>query len=149
VAAALRRGAELARLVARIHAAGWVWRDCKPGNVVITRGGEMRPLDFEGACPADSPDALPWGTLAFLAPEAGAAFRGQPRLPEDLYALGAVIYLLLAGRTPDASAPPVEKVRGNVPRGAAQVIAELLSPDPGLRPAAADVVSRLEESLFP
>ena len=149
VAAALRRGAELAGLLARIHAAGWVWRDCKPANVVITRRGAMRPLDFEGACPVDSPDPLPWGTLAFFAPEAGEAFRGQSRVPEDLYALGAVIYLLLAGRTPDASAPPVERVRRNVPRGAAHVVAELLGPDPRLRPAAADVVRRLEEALVP
>lgn len=149
VAAALRRGAELARLVARIHAAGWVWRDCKPGNLLVTRGGEMRPLDFEGACPVDGPDPLPWGTRAFLAPEACEAFRGRSRLPEDLYALGAVVYLLLAGRTPDAPAPPVEKARRNVPRAAARVVAELLSPDPGLRPAAADVARRLEAALAP
>lgn len=147
VGVALRLGAELARLVARIHAAGWVWRDCKPGNVVIARGGELRPLDFEGACPVDRPDPLPWGTAAFMAPEVEAAFRGHSRLPEDLYALGAVLYFLLAGRTPEASSPPIEKARRKVPHGAAQVIAELLNPDPRLRPAAAAAARRLEAAL--
>lgn len=147
VAAALRLGAGLARLVARIHAAGWVWRDCKPGNIVVTKSGELRPLDFEGACPVTRPDPLPWGTRAFLPPEGDELFRGQSRLPEDLYALGAVVYFLLFGRTPDASAPPHSKARRHVPAVAAEVVAELLGRDPSLRPAAADVARRLVEAL--
>jgi Protein kinase domain len=148
VAAALRRGAELARLVSRVHAAGWVWRDCKPGNVIIAEGGELRPLDFEGACPADSPDPLPWGTPSYTPPEADEPFRGQSRLPEDLYALGAVIYLLLAGRPPDdAAPPPLEKLRKGVPLAACRVVAALLDRDPRRRPAAQAAARRLEALL--
>lgn len=147
VASALRWGAELARLVARIHAAGWVWRDCKPGNVIITKSGELRPLDFEGACPIERSDPLPWGTRAFMPPEGDEVFRGQSRLPEDLYALGAVVHFLLSGRTPDASAPSPVKARRNVPEGASRIVAELLGSDPALRPAAADVARRLDEAL--
>jgi hypothetical protein len=147
VAAALGRASDLARLVARIHAAGWVWRDCKPGNVIITKGGELRPLDFEGACPIGRPDPLPWGTPAFMAPEGDEPFRGQSRLPEDLYALGAVLYLLLAGRTPDGVAPPrLERLRRGVPRAALKVVAELLDPNPSRRPQASEAASRLEEA---
>jgi len=147
VACALRRGAELARLVASVHAAGWVWRDCKPANVIVTKSGELRPLDFEGACPVARPDPQPWGTPAFMPPECDAEFDGRSRLPEDLYSLGAVVYFLLAGRPPDASAPPLSKVRGNVPAAASEVVAELLSADPSLRPAAVEVARRLEEAL--
>lgn len=147
VAAALRWGAELARLVARIHAAGWVWRDCKPGNVVVEKSGELRPLDFEGACPVGRPDPLPWGTRAFMPPEGDELFRGQSRLPEDLYALGAVLYFLLAGRTPEAGAPSLPQVRRNVPPAASRVVAELLDPDPVRRPTAAEVARRLDEAL--
>jgi hypothetical protein len=147
VATALRCGAELARLIASVHAAGWVWRDCKPANVIITKSGELRPLDFEGACPVESPDPLPWGTPAFMPPECDEEFDGRSRLPEDLYSLGAVIYFLLAGRPPDASTPPLEQVRRNVPADATRVVAELLRRDPGLRPAAAEVVRRLEQTL--
>ncbi|MBA3711709.1 MAG: hypothetical protein H0W76_04565 [Pyrinomonadaceae bacterium] len=148
LAAALRRGVELARIVSHIHAAGWVWRDCKPGNVVITKGGELRPLDFEGACPVDRPDPLPWGTPCYTSPEVADAFRGQSRLPEDLYALGAVVYLLIAGRPPDDSNPlPLEEVRRNIPRGACRVVADLLDHDPCRRPGALVAAQRLEESL--
>lgn len=147
VATALRFGAELARLVASIHAAGWVWRDCKPGNIVVTKSGELRPLDFEGACPVGRPDPQPWGTPAFLAPECETVFRGQSRQPEDLYALGAVVYLLLTGLTPEVASPPLSKVRKNVPAAASKVVEELLSRDPRLRPGAADVARELESAL--
>ncbi len=147
VAAALRRGAELARVVASVHAAGWVWRDCKPANVILTKSGELRPLDFEGACPIDRPDPLPWGTRAFMPPEGDEVSRGRSRLPEDLYSLGAVVYFLLAGRPPDAASPPLSKVRRRVPADASRVVAELLGTDPSLRPAAVEVARRLERAL--
>jgi hypothetical protein len=148
LAVALKRGAELARLVAAVHAAGWVWRDCKPANVVVTRGGELRPLDFEGACPSNRPDPLPWGTPPYAAPECLKAPRGRSRLPEDLYALGATVYLLLAGRPPDESAPaPLAKMRSNVPERAQRVVKRLLDPNPGRRPDAASAARGLESAL--
>jgi hypothetical protein len=148
VAEALRCGASLASLVARIHEAGWVWRDCKPGNVVVTEGGRLRPLDFEGACRVESPDPLPWGTPAFAPPECGAETRGRSRLPEDLYALGAVVYFLLAGRTPDAADPvPLGRMRRGVPEAARRVLAELLGREPSRRPQAAEAARRLAESV--
>ena len=150
MAAALARGAELARLVARIHAAGWVWRDCKPGNVVVTAGGRLRPLDFEGACRVERPDPLPWGTPAFAPPEGGEEPGGRSRLPEDLYALGAVVYFLLAGRTPEPSGPvPLGKMRRGVPESALKLVAELLDPDPNRRPSAAEAARRLEGAASP
>lgn len=145
VAAALARGAELARLVAHIHEAGWVWRDCKPGNVIITRGGQMRPLDFEGACPVERPDPLPWGTTCYVPPELWDDFQGQSRLPEDLYALGAVTYLLLAGHPPDEASPaPLESIRKGVPRGALKIVEALLDRDPRRRPSARDAAHALQ-----
>jgi hypothetical protein len=142
---ALRCGAALARLVARIHEAGWVWRDCKPGNVVITEGGRLRPLDFEGACRVETPDPLPWGTPAFAPPEGGEELRGRSRLPEDLYALGAVVYFLLAGRTPDAARPaPLSKMRRGLPADVLEVVGRLLDPDPRRRPGALEAALRLE-----
>lgn len=145
VADALRCGGALARLVARIHEAGWVWRDCKPGNVVVTEGGRLRPLDFEGACRVESPDPLPWGTPAFAPPEGGGELRGRSRLPEDLYALGAVVYFLLAGRTPDAADPaPLSKMRRGLPADVPGLVRELLDPDPSRRPSALEAAQRLE-----
>jgi Protein kinase domain len=147
VAAALKRSAEIASLLAQIHAVGWVWRDCKPGNIVITKRDELRPLDFEGACKADRSDPLPWNTPSYTPPETNRPFKGQSRLPEDLYALGVVIYLLFGGRLPDgADVVPLKKLRRNVPTEVSLIVSDLLSSDPNRRPPAEAVARRLQSA---
>lgn len=148
VAVALKRGVEIARLVSRVHAVGWVWRDCKPGNIIIDGDGELRALDFEGACPVEQPDPLAWGTPCYTPPEVDMVFTGQSRLPEDLYALGAVIYLLLVGRPPDAGfRESLKRLRRNVPHAAREVVTELLGAEPERRPRAHVVAQRLEACI--
>src|SRR5947199_4092233 len=39
VARALDYGLQLAQIISQVHAAGWVWRDCKPANLVVTPAG--------------------------------------------------------------------------------------------------------------
>lgn len=148
VARALRYGVELSTLMSGIHDAGWVWRDCKLANIIRTKDDRLRPLDFEGACPVNQPDAMPWGTPSFVPPEWRDESREQSRVPEDLYALGVNIYFLLTGCLPD-SAPllPIEKLRRNVPAEVCRVVMELLQDDPARRPAAHRVASRLQEAL--
>lgn len=146
VALALELGQQLAALISKIHAAGWVWRDCKPGNLMLTKGGALRPLDFEGACPTARPDPLPWGTPSYVPPEWCDEPHGRTRLPEDLYALGALIYHLLAGSPPNATPTlPIETLRPNVPADVCAVVTELLDSDPARRPPAADVAHRLRK----
>lgn len=131
---ALLLGARLASLISRIHAAGWAWRDCKPSNLFVTEGGGLRPLDFEGACAAARPDASRWSTPGYMPPAtpAGEAGLGPPG---DLYALGAVVYLLLTGKLPEPPSPvPVGKLRRAAPARVCEVISGLLSPDPARRP---------------
>ncbi len=146
--AALALGLRLAELVARIHATGWTWRDCKPGNLIVGADGNLRALDFEGACPVDEPDLLPWGTPSFVPPEWYDAPCIRPRLPEDLYALGAILYLLLAGRAPSLVTPtPLARVRRGIPPELRDLVAQLLHANPARRPAAASVVQRLGRIL--
>lgn len=140
---ALRYCVRIAVLMDLLHRAGWVWRDCKPRNIIITSTHELRPLDFEGACPIDRPDPLPWGSPSYIAPEWTASFTGQSRLPEDLYALGSVMHLLLAGCPPDIAPLSLERLRKNIPARAGKLVAELLDPDPERRPNARIVVQRL------
>jgi hypothetical protein len=145
---ALRHGARLASQLSAIHAAGWVWRDCKPTNVIVTSGGGLRLLDFEGACPVERPDPLPWSTTAFMPPPPP---RGDVTLSgnyDDLYAVGTLIYLLLAGRLPEPAAPaPIEKLRRGVPPGVGRIVAALLDADPRKRPDAKTVTEELEAAL--
>jgi hypothetical protein len=147
VARVLRHGIQLAGFMAQIHAAGWVWRDCKPANLIITSRGELRPLDFEGACPVGRSDSLPWMTPAFTLPGA----HGQARAGEydDLYALGAVIYLLLAGRMPEAlPAPaPVRRLRQDTPPEVCTLVTGLLNPGERRMPDARAVARRLRAAL--
>lgn len=143
----LRHAAALAELLARIHAAGWVWRDCKPRNIILTEG-RLRPIDFEGACPVAQSDPLPWGTPSYIPPEWDEEREGQSRLPEDLYALGVTLYLLLAGRTPDvAPASRLHRLRRSIPPEVRAIVAELLDPDPRRRPGARAAARRLRTAL--
>jgi hypothetical protein len=148
LAAALKKSIEAALLMSSIHTAGWVWRDCKPRNFVLSKDGKLRPIDFEGACPVGKSDPLPWGTPSYVPPEWDAEFRGQSRLPEDLYALGVLIHILFAGRPPEGSpAPPLKKLRRNLPEAVNTVVADLLDVDPQRRPSAESVAGILKLQL--
>lgn len=59
---------EIAKLLNDVHLAGWIWRDCKPANLIMSKSGFV-PVDFEGACRIDEPDRHQWGTNGYLAPE--------------------------------------------------------------------------------
>jgi serine/threonine protein kinase len=145
VAQALRYGSQMAEILFGIHSAGWVWRDCKPSNFILTHQGVLRPIDFEGACPVDSPDPLPWSTPAFAAPAERADDEARSSLYDDLYSLGAVIYLLLTGRLPEpASLIPLQKLRRGVPAEALELITTLLTASPRQRPNAQLVFQRLQ-----
>jgi hypothetical protein len=146
---ALLYGVRLSSLIGRIHAAGWAWRDCKPTNIIVVWGGELRPLDFEGACLIEQPDPTPWGTTAFTPP---AQPSGESALrscvQDDLYALGVVIYLLLTGRLPERTAPvSIEKLRRNVPARVCEIVAALLDHDSRRRPDVMTVTEELTAEL--
>ena len=140
-------GRQLCEIFRRIHAAGWVWRDCKPVNILVTRGGRLRPIDFEGACPSDAPDPMFWGTPGFSPPEQ-RDFHARTCFSDDLYALGAMLYLLVTGRVPEVTEPlPVEKLRRHVPRKFCELVMLLLSHDPVERPSAETVEHELVAAL--
>lgn len=137
----VRRALLLARqvcgLLARIHEAGWVWRDCKPSNLLVTKSGALRPLDFEGACPSGRRSRLAWLTPDFTPPEA----LGDPGAPasdsDDLFPLGVTAYYLLSGALPsDSGAAPLGKLRRNIPPEVCRLVSRLLDPDPRRRPRA-------------
>jgi serine/threonine protein kinase len=66
----------------------------------------------------------------------------------DLYALGAVVYLLLTGSLPDRSAPvAVEKLRRNIPKRAREIINVLLGGDTRNCPDATTIAEELTAVL--
>ena len=82
---------ELGPLLSKLHAAGWVWRDCKPAHIFLHRGA-IRLIDFEGACLIDETDVLPWGSPNYVPPIYHGKFSRRPGTLEDDYALGVIAF---------------------------------------------------------
>ena len=73
---------EIAKIIAEIHRAGWIWNDCKPANLIVTSGKSLRPIDFEGSYPINQAAPFDWRTEGFSKSEKNqAAGKSQ-----DLYA---------------------------------------------------------------
>jgi eukaryotic-like serine/threonine-protein kinase len=93
------------------HRNGIVHRDIKPGNVMLTRSGEVKVMDFGIArAVADSQltmtqTAQVIGTAQYLSPEQARGERVDAR--SDLYSTGCLLYELLTGRPPFTGDSPV------------------------------------------
>lgn len=159
----LRLGAVLAHALATAHEARVVHLDVKPGNVILTRATPgLKLLDFgisklRGArAVGGSAGERIIGTPEFLSPE---QVSNPSRVDDraDVYALGLVLYLAIAGRMPfDAASPPAwllahtlrppldlqVSVPGIDPQ-LAEVVMSCLQKDPGERPAASTVAAEL------
>jgi len=111
VAQVVDLGITLADVLSELHAAEIVHCDIKPGNIGFTRQGVVKLLDFglaralHGAALNSSTadgasSSFPgwFGTPQYMSPEAARAERPSPAF--DLWALGIVMYELLAGSKP-------------------------------------------------
>jgi hypothetical protein len=93
------------------HQAGIVHRDLKPGNILVDAAGRARLVDFGlsrdlGSDPALTRTGAVVGTPFYMAPE---QVRGEPiDARTDVYALGVILYELLAGHPPHPGRTPPE-----------------------------------------
>ncbi|MFI5216762.1 MAG: serine/threonine-protein kinase [Candidatus Limnocylindria bacterium] len=157
-------GLELARGLEAIHACGTVHRDLKPANVLLGRNGDVKIADF-GIAIGASNDGLTRpgttiGTPPYVAPEQILGERVDAR--GDLFALGVVLYELLAGAPPFRE--PVEGEKDSLlqriqrgrytrvrtaaplaPRWLARLIQSLLRAKPRARPGSAQQIRQLLE----
>ncbi len=114
---------KIAEMLETIHSAGWVWNDCKPGNIISAPGG-FRPVDFEGALRFGEPDKFDWKTKEFSVPNSPESKADRS---SDLYAFGTVIYYLVTGKFFDPeSSFRTSRLRRGVPQKLEKIIDELL-----------------------
>jgi serine/threonine protein kinase/Tol biopolymer transport system component len=137
---ALAIGAQIAAGLAAAHDKGIVHRDVKPGNIMVAEDGRVKIVDFGIARLADQTritrtgDVM--GTTAYVAPEQFLDEVADHRV--DLWALGVVIYEMIAGRLPWSGGDERELVSAIVKRPARP----LASLRPGVPPALERVVGR-------
>ncbi|MDQ4123190.1 MAG: protein kinase [Acidobacteriota bacterium] len=147
ISQAIKYSIQLSKLIAQIHSAGWLWRDCKPGNLIISRYEGLRPIDFEGACPINQPDYIQYGTLFPTFSDESENFR-EYRINPDLFALGSIIYLLFEGQLPNVTnTSGAPQILRKVPDEIKLLISQLLNPNPTKYPSIKTVTQKLERTL--
>lgn len=139
-------GYQLAIILSKIHSAGFIWRDCKPLNIILNKEGFLQPLDFEGACYENSLNELPYGTNGYIPYEWSRA--SKITIHQDLYALGATLHQLLSGEIPiSTELKPIGKLRKGVPEEVRKMISSLLHTNPNNRPDALYVSKILKDYI--
>ncbi|HEY1377175.1 MAG TPA: protein kinase, partial [Gemmataceae bacterium] len=107
-AARLALVARVCDAIQHAHDHGFIHRDLKPANVLVDETGQPKVLDF-GVARATDADLHTTagtevgqvvGTLGYMSPEQVAGDPAALDLRSDVYALGVVLFELLAGRLP-------------------------------------------------
>jgi serine/threonine-protein kinase len=135
-----------------------VHRDVSPPNVLITKYGEIKIVDFGLAKAtsqlAKSEAGIIKGKFSYLAPE--AALGGEVDHRADVFAVGIILWEILAGRrlflgesdfqtvklVQQAAIPPLSKFHSDVPPELDSIVARALARDPVARYQSARELAR-------
>ena len=151
--------AQAASGVARAHANGLAHCDLKPENIMVTRDGLVKVLDFGLARLAGSEAAGRRfeGTIGYVSPEQAAGTRIDVR--SDVFSFGCMLFEAVTGKLPfsterwfdtlmRASPSRLETLTREVPDGMQALIDDCLVKDPDNRLSSLDEVSRRLHSIL-
>ena len=140
---------QLCSAISEAHSRGIIHRDIKPQNVIVKADGSIKILDFGIATAKGSMQLTQannvMGSVHYLAPELAKGEAASPQ--SDIYALGIVLYEMLAGDVPFKAdqavqialkhmREPMSDVRlinASVPQSIANVITRATAKDPNNR----------------
>jgi serine/threonine protein kinase/Tol biopolymer transport system component len=161
-------GVQIANGLAAAHERGIVHRDLKPGNLIITKDGRVKILDFGLAklrhpkedavnAPTITLPGVVWGTAGYMSPE---QVRGQATdHRSDIFAFGAILYEMVMGKrtfhketSADTMAAilneepsPISELAPNTPMALQRVVYRCLEKKPERRfQSASDLAFALE-----
>lgn len=151
VDSAIKIATQIASGLARAHEAGITHDDIKPTNIVITKRGEAKIVDW-GLAKLSEQDHLPQtgstiGTIAYMSPEQTQSLPVDHPALRDIWSLGVVMYEMLTGQLPFAGEfdqvvmygivnldpPPVTKLNPEVPVALQRLVHKALQKNPGKR----------------
>jgi serine/threonine protein kinase len=164
VEVALRIATDAARALQYAHEHSVIHRDIKPENLLLTKDGSTLVADFGIAKALSGGDdrltetGISVGTPAYMSPEQATGDRTLDART-DVYALGAVLYEMLAGEPPftgptaqaviakrfSGEVPRVRRVRPSVPESVELAVIRALAPVPADRFASAIEFARALE----
>jgi eukaryotic-like serine/threonine-protein kinase len=151
--AAAAIGLEIARALEHAHGRAIVHRDVQPKNVLVSRSGQVKLVNFSVAVDERLPTAPElldgsesFGGPHYMSPE---QILGEPADPRsDLFSLGVVLYELLSGRRPfDApdERTTTQRIRHDAPVALARVAPAIPS---GLERAVARCLEKMQSDRF-
>ncbi len=154
---ALSIGIQIARALKVLHGAELVHRDLRPENVIVLHGGVAKLTGFGFVRDLSRSDDVvglgdPVGSTAHIAPEQATDPRSADQR-SDLYALGALVFHLVAGRPPFLGgrlecfrkvlaepAPRLRELVSTTSKLLEAVVSQLLEKDPANRFESAEAV---------
>ena len=154
---------DMALAIEHVHDSGFMHLDFKPENILVTRNGHIRLVDFDLA--QEKPDkpkkfSKNPGTPAYMPPEQLQHHAIDHRV--DIYAYGVTAYELLTFRKPFAGDTPAEILRkqksqtavplrefNDIPPALEKIVLKCLERDPDKRyPYASVLVRDLQDVLY-
>lgn len=146
IADALNYARQAAEGLAAIHQAGIIHRDIKPGNLLLNAQGRVYVTDYGLAKSLGRDQSqltltpMIMGTFPYISPE--QCETGEATPSSDVYALGITLYQMLTGTHPygarnarallkeiAAGAPPLRKLRPEIPAEVAAIVERMMAPD--------------------